>query len=295
MGPDTLWNVRDGRRNRFATYAEWETRRGTRWTELIGIRNEIVRMNAGDVTDYNSSTTTVGSAAYAADSQEFNALDHARQDINFDWTALARYEPRTGRILEFGYARKTRSPGIYERYLWVKRSAMAVNMNGWFGDSNGYSGNPNLRPEVANTFSATAGRRGAAKDAWELKITPYYTRVQNYIDVDRCPVIADGSNGCTTARFAATSGFVTLRFNHAARLYGAVPRGARRWEATPDWAALPFGGVWLRAWRESRQWRQLVPDHARERAGGAGASPRQLVEHIRLSGGRCQEGRASNP
>ena len=94
-------------------------------------------------------------------------------------------------------------------------------MNGWFGDGNGYTGNLNLRPEVANTFSATAGWRAAAKDGWELKITPYYTRVQDYIDVDRCPVIVDGSNGCTAARFAATSGFVTLQFaNHAARLYG---------------------------------------------------------------------------
>ena len=128
---------------------------------------------------------------------------------------------RPTRMFEFGYARKTRSPGIYERYLWVKRSAMSVQMNGWFGDGNGYTGNLNLRPEVANTFSATAGWRAAAKDGWELKITPYYTRVQDYIDVDRCPVIADGSNGCTAARFAATSGFVTLQFaNHAARLYG---------------------------------------------------------------------------
>jgi iron complex outermembrane recepter protein len=221
MGPDTLWNVRDGRRDRFGTYVEWETRRGKGWTELVGVRGDFVRMNTGNVVGYNSSTTTTGSAAYAADAAEFNALDHARQDINFDLTALARYEPRSGRFFEFGYARKTRSPGIYERYLWVKRSAMSVNMNGWFGDANGYSGNLNLQPEVANTFSATAGWHAAAKDGWELKITPYYTRVQDYIDVDRCPVIVDGGNGCTAARFAATSGFVTLQFaNHAARLAG---------------------------------------------------------------------------
>ena len=222
MGPDTLWNVRDGRRNRFGTYAEWETRRGRKWTGLIGVRNELVRMNTGNIVGYNASTTTTGSSAYAADAADFNALDHARQDVNFDLTALARYVPRTGMILEFGYARKTRSPGIYERYLWVKRSAMSVQMNGWFGDGNGYAGNLNLNPEVANNFSGTVGWRGAAKDGWEFKITPYYTRVQDYIDVDRCPVIADGSNGCTAARLNATSGFVTLQFaNHAARLYGA--------------------------------------------------------------------------
>ena len=94
MGPDTLWNVRDGRRDRFGTYAEWETRRGRGWTELVGVRGEVVRMNTGNVVGYNTSTTTTGSAAYSADAAEFNALDHARQDINFDLTALARYEPR---------------------------------------------------------------------------------------------------------------------------------------------------------------------------------------------------------
>ncbi len=146
MGPDTLWNVRDGRRDRFGTYAEWETRRGRSWTGLAGIRGEVVRMNTGNVAGYNTSATTTGSAAYSADAAEFNALDHARQDINVDLTALARYETRATRMFEFGYARKTRSPGVYERYLWVKRSAMSVNMNGWFGDGNGYTGNPNLAP-----------------------------------------------------------------------------------------------------------------------------------------------------
>ena len=121
---------------------------------------------------------------------------------------------------------------------------MSANMNGWFGDANGYTGNLDLRPEVANTLSATAGWRAAAKHGWELKITPYYTRVQDYIDVDRCPVIADGSNGCTAARFAATSGFVTLQFaNHAARLYGvdaswraSAGRERRHGPLSPLWA-----------------------------------------------------------
>jgi iron complex outermembrane receptor protein len=98
---------------------------------------------------------------------------------------------------------------------------MSAGMNGWFGDSNAYVGNLDLRPEVANTLSGTAGWHAPSKQGWEVKVTPYYTRVQDYIDVDRCPLIADGSNGCTAARFAATSGFVTLQFaNHSARLYG---------------------------------------------------------------------------
>ena len=88
MGPGTLWNVRDGRRDRFGTYAEWEIRRGTKWTELVGVRGEVVRMDTGNVVGYNTSTTTTGSAVYAADAAEFNALNHARQDINLDLTAL---------------------------------------------------------------------------------------------------------------------------------------------------------------------------------------------------------------
>jgi iron complex outermembrane receptor protein len=222
MGPDTLWNVRNGRRDRFGTFVEWEARRGKGWTEAVGVRSDVVRMNTDNVAGYNMVTATTGSAAYFADARDFNARDHHRLDNNVDLTAVARYEPGSNSTYEFGYARKTRSPSIYERYLWVKRSSMSANMNGWFGDGNGYVGNLDLRPEVANTLSVTAGWHAASKQGWEVKVTPYYTRVQDYIDVDRCPVIADGSNGCTAAKFAATSGFVTLQFaNHAARLYGA--------------------------------------------------------------------------
>ncbi len=221
MGPDTLWNVHNGSRDRFGTFVEWEARRGKGWTQVVGVRSDVVRMNTDNVVGYNMSTTTTGSAAYSADARDFNSRDRHRLDNNIDLTALARYEPTATGTFEFGYARKTRSPSIYERYLWVKRSSMSANMNGWFGDANGYVGNLDLRPEVANTLSATAGWHAASKQGWEVKVTPYYTRVQDYIDVDRCPVIADGSNGCTAAKFAATSGFVTLQFaNHAARLYG---------------------------------------------------------------------------
>jgi len=221
MGPNTLLNVNNGRRDLFGTFVEWEARRGRGWTELLGVRSDVVRMNTGDVAGYNMAANTTGSAAYYADAAAFNASDRYRRDTNFDATALARYEPNSTSTFEFGYARKTRSPSIYERYLWVKRSSMSANMNGWFGDDNAYVGNLDLRPEVANTFSATAGWHAPSHQGWEFKVTPYYTRVQDYIDVDRCPVIVDGSNGCTAAKFAATSGFVTLQFaNLAARLYG---------------------------------------------------------------------------
>jgi iron complex outermembrane receptor protein len=221
MGPNTFLNVNHGRRDLLGTFVEWEVRRGQAWTGLLGVRSDVARMNTGDVAGYNMATNTTGSSAYYADAAAFNARDRYRLDNNFDLTALARYDPGSTTTFEFGYARKTRSPSLYERYLWVKRSSMSASMNGWFGDANAYVGSPDLRPEVANTLSATAGWHAPSRPGWEVKVTPYYTRVQDYIDVNRCPVIVDGSNGCTAARFAATSGFVTLQFaNHAARLYG---------------------------------------------------------------------------
>lgn len=243
MGPDTLWNVHDGTRDRFGTYFEWETKRGKGVTALLGVRSDVVRMNTGSVVGYNASTSTTGSAAYAADAAEFNARDHKRLDNNVDLTALIKYEPDSTSGYAVGYARKTRSPSLYERYLWVKRSNMSVRMNGWFGDANGYTGNLNLQAEVANTLSATAGWHGAAMRSWELTITPYYTSVRDFIDVDRCPVVA-GGNGCTAANVAATAGFVNLQFaNHDARLYGVDGSGRLPLGSSATLGAFDLNGV----------------------------------------------------
>jgi iron complex outermembrane recepter protein len=231
MGPDPLLNVNDGRRTRVGTWAEWESKRGSVLTTVVGVRSDIVLMDTGNVAGYNMSTTTTGSAAYYADASEFNARDHARRDNNVDATLLVRAEPSSVASIELAYARKTRSPNLYERYLWVKRSNMSVQMNGWFGDANGYTGNLDLRPEVGHTLSATVGWHDAGKRDRELTVTPYYTFVSDYIDVDRCPVIP-GSNGCTAAKLVATTGFVNLQFmNHDARLYGVDVSGR-----------LPLGG-----------------------------------------------------
>lgn len=220
LGPNTLLNINNGRRNRFGTWAEWQ-RRANRWTTLVGIRSDIVLMDTGNVQGYNNSPDTTGDASYAADAAEFNSRIHARQDYNFDATALARYDATRFLSIEAGYARKTRSPSLYERYLWVKRSFFSADMESWFGDLNGYTGNPDLKPEVAQTSSATVSLHDAAGKGWELRITPYYTRVHNYIDADRCPVINDSSDGCTADNFTATSGMVILQFaNHEAQLYG---------------------------------------------------------------------------
>ena len=228
MGPNTLWNVHDGRRNRWGSYVEWEGRHGTGWTELLGVRSDMVFMDTGNVQGYNMEPAQTGSAAYYADATAFNSVSHGRHDNNVDVTALGRYQRDAAHSFEFGYARKTRSPNLYERYLWVKQSAMSVDMNGWFGDLNGYTGNLELRPEIANTVSASAALRDGKQARWQLKVTPYLTHVQDFIDVSRCPPSENGlGNGCTQARFDATTAtlattpYVTLQFgNYSARIAG---------------------------------------------------------------------------
>lgn len=58
---------------------------------------------------------------------------------------------------------------------------MATTMIGWFGDGNGYKGNPNLEPETAHTLSATY-INASKNDNWQTKVNVWYTKVDDYID-----------------------------------------------------------------------------------------------------------------
>ena len=216
MSPDVFLNINDGHRTRLGAFVEWERKWSREWTTLIGLRNDVVWMNTGDVHGYN--------AMYAADAAAFNAVDHARTDVNLGGSALVRYEPDEISAFELGFDRKIRSPNLYERYTWSTRR-MAMRMNGWFGDGNGYVGDIDLKPEKAHTASFTAGWHDPARSVWEVKVTPYYTYVEDYIDVDRC-FTSPTSQTCNTANLTTTNNFVYLRFaNHDAWLYGVNVSG----------------------------------------------------------------------
>ncbi|NMM37609.1 MAG: TonB-dependent receptor plug domain-containing protein [Glaciimonas sp.] len=208
MAPNTFWNINDGQRDRFDVFAEWEAVWSPQWLTQFGVRSATVKMDTGTVQGYNAKT-------YGATATAFNGLDRQRTDNNIDLTALARYTLDTNRTFEAGYAMKTRSPNLYERYTWSTKSTMVLNMNNWFGDGNGYVGNPDLKPEVAHTLSVTGSWHDAAQEAWELKVSPFYTHVENYIDAVACPTCA-----------ARTDGFVNLSLsNQTARLYGVDVSG----------------------------------------------------------------------
>ncbi|MEI6758125.1 MAG: TonB-dependent receptor [Chlorobium sp.] len=207
MWPDTFLNINNGNRDRYSLFAEWEAKWNKEVTTVLGVRNELVRMDTGIVQGYNTTTT------YTIPANLFNAEDHARNDSNWDLTALARFDAASTASYEVGYARKTRSPNLYERYAWAT-SWMASGMVNWFGDGNGYVGNLNLNPEVANTVSFSADWHDSSRKSWELKVTPYFTYVQDYIGVR-----VNGTQTWTWTGGSETRNI--LRFvNHDARIYG---------------------------------------------------------------------------
>lgn len=219
MGPNDFLNINHGERDRTAVFGEWESRPSTQWTTQLGARYEYVRSSADPVHGYNTATApTTGSGgmmSQTTDAVRFNNGNRSQADRNFDLTALARYTPSTTTDIEFGVARKVRSPSLYERYTWSTAGMMAI-MNNFVGDGNGYVGNPDLKPETAYTASTTVDLH-AADRSWEFKATPYLTYVDDYIDAIRCPSGA----ACTANNSTTGNQFVVLKYaNQSARLYG---------------------------------------------------------------------------
>jgi len=234
MGPDTFININDATRQRFASFIEWQAIWSPALTTVIGVRNDMVWMDTGDVQPYATNMMNMADAKAAA---AFNAVSHARFDNNLGVSAVATWTASDRASVELGYAHSARSPNIYERYSWG-RGSMSSRMIGWYGDGNGYVGNLDLKPEKADTLSAVAAFSGSGETPWTLRIAPYYTHVNNYIDAMK---IAD-----LTDMMGMPSGFVQLQFaNVTAELYGLDvtaalplwnnPTGSGRLTATASW------------------------------------------------------------
>ncbi|WP_374572958.1 TonB-dependent receptor [Phenylobacterium sp.] len=215
MGPDTYWNVNGGRRERAGVWGEWEAKPAAAWTTLIGARYEHVETDAGPVQPY--SWTSMMSMADAMAAKAFNARDRGRADDNLDVTAKATWQASDWAQVEFGYARKTRTPNLYERYAWGLGS-MSSAMTSFAGDANSYVGDPDLKPEVANNLAATVKLTGG-EGKRQLTFSAYRSQVNDFIDAVK---LADLSNG-----------FVRLKFaNVDALIYGFDASGAARlWES----------------------------------------------------------------
>ncbi len=102
-------NLNHASRIQLGTFAEWQRRWSEHWNLLLGARNDTIWMNTGAVQGYDGIDPTAST---------FNALNRARTDVNFDATAIVRYQPDDTASYELGLARKNRSPNFYERYAW---------------------------------------------------------------------------------------------------------------------------------------------------------------------------------
>jgi iron complex outermembrane recepter protein len=220
MWPDNFWNIRDGRRNRLAAFVEWEGELGPRWSALAGVRTTRILTDAGPVQGYAVEPIPGSShARTAADAAAFNARRRRVSDLHLDLSLLARYQASARFALEAGYARKTRSPNLYERYAW-STWAMAAVMNNTLGDGNGYVGDIGLKPETADTVSASFVWQGGAPGT-RLMVTPFVTWVGDFIDA-----VALSDNG--------TDRYNVLRHaNQRARLAGVDLLAERSLAQTP--------------------------------------------------------------
>ena len=212
MGPDDYININDGERNRYALWGEWSASPSEHWTTTAGLRYERVEMDAGDVRPYGTGMMQIDDVNAAA---AFNARSHAREDDNIDATLTALWRPNETSAYEFGFARKTRSPNLYERYTWG-RGAMSSSMTSFAGDANAYVGNLDLEPEIAHSLAASAEFTSAdGRDA--IKVSAYHSWVTDYIDADYLQDLPLGMGGA----MPTNTTFVQLQFaNHDATLYG---------------------------------------------------------------------------
>lgn len=210
MGPNTFEHINNGKRDRLGAFVETTSEWNKTFSTNVGLRTDIVSMNTGSVKGYNNTNNL------PADAAAFNARSHIHHDKNYDATLTTEIITSESTTVEVGYARKTRSPNMYERYAWAGSSTtpptgaaqMDMMMVNWFGDGNGYVGNLDLKPEVANTFSTSFEIHSVNSNDWKVKLTPYYTSVENYIDTD---LLFTNARGVKFLKFA----------NHDAVIFGA--------------------------------------------------------------------------
>jgi iron complex outermembrane receptor protein len=159
---DTL---NENQRSRLGLFTEWQGTWTPSWTTLAGVRVDTVWSSAEAVEQWFPPAN--------ADRIAFNNADRTQADCNVDATLAVRFTPSEYQNYELGVARKNRAPSLLERYLWTPLSASAGQ-----ADGRTYLGNIELESETSHQVAATASWYGKK---WEVKVSPFYNWVQNYI------------------------------------------------------------------------------------------------------------------
>lgn len=160
--------IRNGSRDRFGVYGEWESRLGSQWKTLVGLRSDTVKTDAGSIV--NQGTVN---AVSTNNKNAFNNGNRNFTDNNWDFTAQAKYTADATSGYEIAFARKTRSPNLVERYIWTP-----VGSSSGMADGKNYIGNLDLKPEVSHQVSVGADWHGAG---WQIKPSLFYNKVNDYI------------------------------------------------------------------------------------------------------------------
>jgi iron complex outermembrane recepter protein len=226
-----LDNFRNARRDVHGFFGEWDRTLYPDWDLQMGIRHNLVVMD--------SSTVDASMAAMNMNLRRlrdrFNGADRQQIDHNTDAVLRVIHHASDALSLEWGLARKVRSPSFQERFLWAPNEAAAG-----LADGNVYTGAPDLRPETALQAEFGVDWRSARS---YLAPRVFYHHIDNYIqgvpETDPAILAVAGMNlmpGANVLRFA----------NVGARLYGLDTTFG--WQLGQHWA---FDGVlsWVRGER----------------------------------------------
>lgn len=260
MGPGNFQSVNKGKRDRLGLFAEVDSDWNKSFSTNMGLRSDIVSMDTNDVHGYNDTENLPRDAA------AFNARSKKKRDHNYDLTLTSKLLLTKNHDLEVGLGRKTRSPNLYERYAWAgtitdptitdpvdpgymesNSASMDMLMINWFGDGNGYVGNINLKPEVSHKISASFIAHDESSKKWEMKLSPYYSDVKNFIDTD----LLGSMYGNNYLRFANHDAVVfgadasakaKVTKNISLRAVGSYTRGYRKDSKAELYHLMPLNG-----------------------------------------------------
>jgi iron complex outermembrane receptor protein len=239
MGPGVYQNINNGERDVYGIFGEVEQKLTEQLTSVVGIRYEAVKESTGAITSaYCTSMADCGMPMYSIP-DPYNS-GQSRSDGNWDASAIFKYSPSLAENYDLGFSRNVRSPSLYELYAWSTPTMMAwmtTPMNNFVGDGNGYVGNPDLKPEVANKISFDADWHDAAGERWDVRVSPYYNDVQNYIGA-QCDTAYAPMGNCLPGQFN-----ILKYVNENARIYGADLSGRVGLGDLPALGELALSGV----------------------------------------------------
>lgn len=163
----------DNRRSRHGLYLEWHQQHAEQWSSRFGVRGDVVRSDAGAVSNAILPPPGPMRDAIVADQARFNAADRSLTNVLPAVTAALRFEPDEATSIELAAALKSRAPSLVERYLWTP-----LNASAGLADGRTYLGNLNLDPETSLQLALDITRKG---ESWRAGITPFYQSVNDYI------------------------------------------------------------------------------------------------------------------